>query len=333
VGSREIDIIRPLDEAFRVDDLDGPAWISRVSAALVPLFDEGLGTFAWLVRSGRTCVPTFDGMVMADAPSRYLDSMQGLHREARPEDYVTAYPRTAAGIHTLATLFGSEQYRSSPLLRRWMHDRQVPDPAALHVKLVGRRLLVGGFLRHPGVLTPVGRRLGARLGLRIAQAFRVRQALARGISAPVAIVTPGGRVVHAVGPATSTERRSGLRQAVRARERARSSLRRRDPEAAFDLFRGLVDGKFTIVDRFESDGRRYLVAYENPGGIAALRALTARERQILDRAARGDSLKSIAIELGLTPSAAAAYLAGARRKTGLRSRAELVRWFHRGADS
>ena len=95
------------------------------------------------------------------------------------------------------------------------------------------------------------------------------------------------------------------------------------------MYDGVVDGRFTIVDRFERDGRRYLVAYENAPGVVGLRALTRREREILERVAQGESVKSIAIDLGITPGAAAGYLHDIRQKTGLRSRAEIVRWFTR----
>lgn len=102
----------------------------------------------------------------------------------------------------------------------------------------------------------------------------------------------------------------------------------RTTETSVDaLFAALVRGECTIVDRFESDGSSYLVARENPPAVAAALALTARERQVLRGAADGTPVKRVAIDLGITASAAAAYLAKARRKTGLASRTEIVRWF------
>jgi DNA-binding CsgD family transcriptional regulator len=321
------DVIRPLDEAFAIDDADDMAWTGRVAAALEPLFDQGLGTFSWLVRSGSSPQVEFDTMVRVEAPQRFIECMQGLHVEADPEDYAIAYPQKHS-VYTLGTLYGPARFFSSPLIRRWVHERGIVDPGALHIPLGDRRLLVGGFLREVATLPYLTQRFGEQLSRRIAHAFRLREALKSRKLSPAAILTPDARVVHADGAGVSQTAREKLRRAVVAREKARSSLRQRDPQLAFSMFEALVDGRFTIVDRFERDGRRYLVAYENPRAVAALRALTSREREILRRAVVGQPLKRIAIDLEIAPAAAAAYLANARAKTGLRSRQEMVRWFH-----
>jgi DNA-binding CsgD family transcriptional regulator len=330
--SKRADVIRPLDAAFAIDDADDTAWIARVSAALDPLFDLGLGTFSWRVRKGTSMPIEFDTMVRIEAPQPFIDCMQALHLEAAPEDYEIAYPRKQ-GVYSLATLYGPQSFFSSPLLRRWVHERGIVDPGALQIPLGERRLVVGGFLREVAAFPNLTRRFGDQLARRISHAFRLRQALKSRRLVPSAILTPDARVVHAEGAGSLPEARARLRQAVVARERARSSLRQRNPLLAFEMFRALVDGRFTIVDRFERDGRRFLVAYENPPAIAALRALTSREREILRRAVAGDPIKRIAIDLEIVPAAAAAYLANAREKTGLRSRQEMARWFHRQASS
>jgi DNA-binding CsgD family transcriptional regulator len=146
---------------------------------------------------------------------------------------------------------------------------------------------------------------------------------------PVPIMVPI-YVVHAEGRARPRSAQDKLADAVRTHDRLRTDAsRRRDPDAALRLFEGLLAGRWTLVDRFERDGRRYVVAYENTDETAAL---SPREREVLVLGARGLSVKRIAAELAISQGAAGAYFASARRKTGISSRAELARWF-RGARS
>jgi DNA-binding NarL/FixJ family response regulator len=105
-----------------------------------------------------------------------------------------------------------------------------------------------------------------------------------------------------------------LREGVRAIERARGPLRRRDPREAIELWRGLVAGLWSLVDHFDSDGRRYLVAHRNDPRTPDPRGLTERERQIVAYADLGQSNKHIAYQLGLSPSTVAVHLARAREK-------------------
>ena len=56
-------------------------------------------------------------------------------------------------------------------------------------------------------------------------------------------------------------------------------------------------------------------------------SLTVRERDIVGRAARGESNKVIAYELGLAPSTISGHLTKAAAKLGVRSRVELITMF------
>ena len=92
---------------------------------------------------------------------------------------------------------------------------------------------------------------------------------------------------------------------------------------AHAVWRGLLDGRWTILDSFEVDDRRYLLARERPGPSASA-ALTERERQVVELAVRGHSNKFAALELGLTASTVATHLRRAMTKLGLDTRAALV---------
>jgi DNA-binding NarL/FixJ family response regulator len=113
-------------------------------------------------------------------------------------------------------------------------------------------------------------------------------------------------------------------------EKARGRLRRADPDEALQLWRGLVDGTWSLVEHLESDGKRYLLARRNQPGAGEPTALTRSERAVLGFAAMGHQNKYIAYLLGLSASAVTSHLRSAQRKLGLSSRGDLIRTFGSG---
>ena len=140
-------------------------------------------------------------------------------------------------------------------------------------------------LSHNGRESPSTSRLGSGCTSKLS-------AKAAGWRAPrpqTPCLTPGGRVEHAHGVATSRAARESLKAGTQAIERARGPLRRRDPAEAVEVWRGLVSGLWSLVDHFDTDGRRYLVAHRNDATTPDPRALTERERQVLAYAETSDS--------------------------------------------
>lgn len=129
-----------------------------------------------------------------------------------------------------------------------------------------------------------------------------------------------GATVEATAPlAPGVPSRSLLRRAATAMDRTHGAAREEDGAEALALWRGLVDGRWALVDRFEYDGRRYLVARRNEH-----EALSPRERQVVAHVVMGRGNKFVAHALGVSTSSVATHLAAAMRKLGVRSRAELV---------
>ena len=145
---------------------------------------------------------------------------------------------------------------------------------------------------------------------------------------PDAVLAPDGRVVHAEPAAQSALDR--LRDAAIAMDRARGSLRREDPEEALALWTGLVDGRWSLLDRFESDGRRFVVAHRNDPRVPDPRGLTPTELRAAELLGSGRTTKEIAYELGVSPSAVTNASARVRKKLGLESTPELVSFFAPG---
>ncbi|MGE0790293.1 MAG: LuxR C-terminal-related transcriptional regulator [Sandaracinaceae bacterium] len=145
-----------------------------------------------------------------------------------------------------------------------------------------------------------------------------------------AVIAEDGRVVHAEGPAKPKSARERLRDAAIQLDRVRSASTQLDPDEKVTLWQGLVDGRWSLIDHFDSDGRRYVVARRNDPSLTRPRRLSSRERAVLAYAALGRSNKEIAYELGLSKSSVGSYLRAAMGKLGLRHRADAAHLFAMG---
>lgn len=168
------------------------------------------------------------------------------------------------------------------------------------------------------------------VGAHLSAALRLRRALRPAPDAPhvEAVLDSSGRVHDARGRAMSRETRESLSLAVVQSERARGALRTADEAEAASLWRALVDGRWSIVEVIESDGKRMLLACANPPdgadrSIAA--ALDADERSLVWLAALGHSHKYLAYELGVNVSTIVRRLDRIMQKLGIASRRELLR--------
>jgi DNA-binding NarL/FixJ family response regulator len=146
------------------------------------------------------------------------------------------------------------------------------------------------------------------------------------------VLSPTGKLEHATAHAKTPPVREALRDAARAIDRARGSLRRRDPDEAVAIWTALVRGRYTLVDAFDTDGRRFLVARENSPSAPGPSTLTLSERQVAALRAAGHSMKLIAYELDLSPATVSRKLRNAMTKLGVRDAIELAR-VYRGVDA
>ena len=167
----------------------------------------------------------------------------------------------------------------------------------------------------------------SRVATHLATGYRLQRRLSESASetpAPVeAVLKTGGEISHAEPPAQSREARSSLTEAVKRMEWARGQARHEDDDAV-TAWRGLVTGRWTLVDCYERGGRRYIVARENTPASRGPEALSARERQVASLAALGRSNKLIAYELDLAHSTVRVLLSRAAAKLGVASRQDLV---------
>jgi DNA-binding CsgD family transcriptional regulator len=175
-----------------------------------------------------------------------------------------------------------------------------------------------------------------RISHHLSAAFRCRRRLGATQPPPAPVAEPApihvgaeaildseGRFAHAEGEAAGRSARERIRAAATSIDRLRS--RRHSPgRGAIDTWHPLVSARWTLVDSFEENGRRYVVAQENQAMAPGFDILTDRERQVVLQAALGSTTKEIAYALGISDSTVRVLMARAVNRVGVRSRAELL---------
>ncbi len=111
-------------------------------------------------------------------------------------------------------------------------------------------------------------------------------------------------------------------QAIRV-DCARDTTHGKSPHTPLELWQGLTSGHWWLVDSFDFEHRRFFLARgTHVSGPQSW--LTARERQVLFSAARGESCKLIGLNLELSRSRVSCILRSAMRKLGVKTHAQLV---------
>jgi len=182
-----------------------------------------------------------------------------------------------------------------------------------------------GFQMDPGTRENL-----TRVATHVLAAIRLRARLA--VASPEAVLSPAGSLLHGECEARLAESGRALAKAVKTIERARGPLRS-DARRALGGWKGLASARWTLVDKFELNGERYVVARENkhhtrPRGPSTL---TETERTVVASAARGHTTKEIAYALGISDATVRVLLMRAARRYGARNRKELLELWVRSA--
>ena len=312
-------------EACYAPALTGEAWLGGIAEALSSI-DQGCGVrvLSLVVREGRAiCLEGADrGSVPMDwrgLVARWEGASQGLLRA-----WLSPVPPVELASRRRARLPAAERSEASALLGE-EHVKDALGIVAIDPTGVGVLVSVPSF--HPIRLPARSIHVLGRVAAHIASAQRLRMRVAVGpptAHAVEAILDPSGRVTHAEGPARDPDLRERLVLAVRDVERARGGMRRIEPMDAAEVWKGLVDGRWSLVDQVESDGRRSILAHRNDLDLQDPLALTPRERDVLGCIALGHSNKYVAYQLGLGPSTVAEHLRRGLAKLGLHSRREVI---------
>jgi DNA-binding CsgD family transcriptional regulator len=324
------DAISIVEAAYDLES-DTRTWLSRVLERAAPQLDRGFGVIGAMVDPPPPGGSFVSLSVRLDVSDEVLAACFAIERAA-PEFGPHAY-RPPAPLTTGSANIGLTEKEAAifPPYVKLMHPLGIRDCLAASAVDPGGHTVAlcapMSDLRRPSRVEVA--RWG-RIMAHVTAGSRLRRlgagspgARANGVDA---VLSPSGEVKHAEPDAQGSTARESLRAAAKAIDRARSRSRR-DDEEALELWRGLVAGRWSLVDQFDSDGRRLLVARRNDPQVSDPRALTLRERQVLAYVAMGHPLKLVAYTLGLSLGTVSLQRARGMRKLGLRTQAGLVQLF------
>ena len=303
------------------------AWLKELAIAAEPLLGEGHGVAAIAFRGRGDRVEIHAGASSGGLPN--LASVAARTNRIAPTRGLELVYRNGLVVSSVSEIFGRDAELLAPIEITSAGEFRDSLGVIAHAN-VGAGVALSSPRRRVTSMPRETRPHWVRIALHAGTGMRLRIAVERAsLEAPSveAVLDASGHVRDARGAGSSLSARELLREAVKQSERARGRMRREAPEEALGLWRALVGGRWSLVDHFDSDGRRFVVAHRNEPGNTDPRGLTRRERQAAEQLGRGNSPKEIAYALGLAASTVANALSRARRKLGLRSLAELAGLF------
>lgn len=172
------------------------------------------------------------------------------------------------------------------------------------------------------------------VGAHVAAGHRLRRAMVAAESSTglprdaEAVIDPTRlQLTDAAGLAQNKEAANALREAAVQIDRARGKTRKSDPAAAIEMWKGLTEGRWSLVDWFDSDDRRFMLALPNAPRAIDPRGLSERESLVATYAIHGDSAKLIGYRLGISKATVSSVLKRVMRKLGVKTRPQLIERF------
>ncbi|WP_394831676.1 helix-turn-helix transcriptional regulator [Pendulispora rubella] len=330
--AKSSDPVTLIEQAYNFGHEDEGVWLEGVARGFHAVLPKrglrGVHTYIYR-RSGPTQIAMERNCLIEAKRLPTQEELRGL--VAR---HIQSYPKTAIRIFQSRSLawFGDldPEFWNSPSVEA-RDQYSLADSLLLNSSDATGLGCMTNLYFDKRVVVPKARQESlSRAGAHVVAALRIRRAMAGRVLSPndaEAVLSPSGRIEEASGGAKTRVARDALRDATVAMDRARGRLRRSEPERAVALWKVLVAARWSLLDHFDGDGRRYVVAYCNATELAPHERLTPREHQVVALATQGHSNKSIAYELGISISTVGVLLGRAARRLGVNSRAALIRTF------
>lgn len=298
----------------------GEQWQDRVMHAIAPLIeDRGAGVMSvlWTATHDRRVSLSSYRFLRCSTWTRRTAPLIGAATMCLPRARVYDYFVNGPALAQARAALGEGTVRS---IGRRVGVR-IPDArvvqgrdqcgAMLHV-LAPQRGIATFDERSRAELAQLAEHLGAALRLRRSVSVNVESNLIE------ARFDADGRCVDAAGQARDPDLRDRLRHYVR-----RHASNAAATSSSDNTWQDLVSGRWSLVDRFDRHGRRFIVVYRNPPGVIDPRRLSPREATVATMVARGSSYKEAAAALRISASSVGDHVARVVRKLGLRSRLEI----------
>jgi DNA-binding CsgD family transcriptional regulator len=322
-GAAAADLIG-LIEACYVPRQSDESWLRGVLAAARPHLDRGSGLMGYFYDVGSAGIVKPSVVTLGPTSALKLGNVVVQLSRSLPRNTVAAYYRPARAISSASSAMKGAFARSP--IRSFLAGIGSADAVNLvAMNPDGRGCSISAAAPARVTISSADRLTWTYVAAHIAAGMRLQRAP----RAPVdAVLRGGGRVEHAEGAARAAPARESLERANRLIDHARGSLRRASPREAVALWHALVAGRWSLIEHFDSDGRRYLLARRNAPRLAMPdTALSHRQCQVLAYAALGHSNKVIGYELGISTSTVAVHLGAAATRLGSRTRLAAIHAF------
>lgn len=322
-----------LEAAYRMD-LDGAAYVNHVAERAATVLDRGLGVLAYTYVAKAGAPPSIDhhGTSQRFDP-QWLPRFYGAIGEANRPDGNSTNPTGYEAWNHLTCGQASQVPGMRPFLPYFRLIGGARDTFAMNAfDASGHGLWLGAPMKVARRASKGTIELFTRFAAHLTSAVRMRRT-GRTKQRPAAVLSVGGALLDAQGD-EPVEARAELRRATLAFDEARVRRGPADADEVMRRWRPLVVSRWSLLDEFDTDGKRFVVAVENgPPTRPPRRDLSEREHQVLTQAHLGHSNKVIAYELGLSSSTVRVLLHRAARKLGVRTRAEALQKFRELAAS
>ncbi len=308
-------------------------WFPKLMRSAVDLIDHGLGVAGLVGRLPKGGGPAdVEELHVATGPEDFPIRLMRAMSELPPDEMRT---QIHSGIGVLSEV-NAEQPRFLEAWRRHI-DYAQDGLGVTAMDPDGRGVHIIAPVQETIELSRAERNRWQMLAAHMSSGLRLRGALSKLVDQNTesaasglpmgahAMIDPKSfDVTDAVEEAQLPESRHALREAAVNIDRARGPLRREDPQQALEIWWALLRGRWSMVEWFDTDQRRYVLAMPNAPRVFDPRGLTARESQVVAYAALGDSHKLIAYRLGISRSRVSDALQSAMRKLGVKTQPQLV---------
>lgn len=316
--------LRVVHAAYDLESHPAP-WLGGLLESGDEVLDQGLGcaavTIAGRTRSGEPLISRV--VTHGDASNDLGLRLARASRSLQLDSDLTAADGTTS-VQTLSAV-RLDAPRLHHNVRRGVGCKDVLCLLAVDSKLHGVLLLTPTRKRIS--LSSRAQKRWRTVASHIGAADRLRRALGRSNQERLIPVTSLSRALSLDAQSDApTLPRSGpsLRDAAVRIDAERRGGGRDQTAEALDVLRGLVDGEMSRIDWFVRDGRRFTLARVSDPSLGDPRALTANEKQVILRTARGEQRKLVAYHMGIDRSQVTRLLKSAMRKLGVKNQTELV---------
>lgn len=329
---RQRDLIRVVETAYQID-LDSSQWLEQLAEVFSAMHGAEHGLMVYLYDASKPDEGAdIHDYALCDLSDDFAKGAV-LHNAKSPAQDVRRVYHSGVICGTVSEILAPQKilpkdHPSFSLHRQfnpgcedaWGLSASNPD---------GRGVGLAAPLAEVSKMSEAMRELWGLVGVHLATAYRLRRARAEtqdgiGGDGDTAVLEPDGTLVDADGVGLDKSARESLRHATRQIDRARSNKLRHEPSEALPIWKGLVEGRWTLVERHDTDGRRFVVAHPNDPRIDEPQILTKHERLVAAYASQGDSDARISYSLGLDQETVGELIASAMRKLGVESRDALI---------